>query len=317
METIQDQEKADSGQDLVDQYLGRWTDKDRRYQTIRAYRSDLRQFFGAQHVTPDVIRDQGPEDVRNWVSQWTNERTIRRKLASLHSFYEYCIQSRLLDHNPAGRWLVERPQLPDESAVIKGLNMQEYEHLIQLASSLPPNHLRDQALIKLGVSGALRAKELLGVKARDLKKIQGRDMLYLSEGKGSSGKAYVNVSEDAYATCQTYIDYYSLGKDEPLWRIVDPEQKKQGGRGFRTYLEPMTYWDVYKRIKEIVLLAGFDRSFAHPHVLRHTFGVIAADQDINPEKVRQHMRHKKIDTTMTYYKARDRFNSNIVADIFT
>ena len=310
---------AHSPIDWVDAFLGRWTDKAKHAETIRAYKADLQQLFGeGTFVDHTNIAEFNTLHIRNVLDGYTSARTIRRKLATYSAFFNFWMAQRpeIVLKNPASKYLVNRPGLPDDSHKIKGFIKQEYELLLNVASQGVTGK-RDRALIALGTSAALRGRsELAKLRVGNIMRMRSKPFVWLESGKGTSGNAHIPISEEAYDAVMSYQSSMKLPKGSLLWRSVDPERKGKNGKGKRDPEDVISDWEVYNTIKQLVLLAGFDPSFANSDVLRHTCGHMHAAIDVNPERCRVHMRHKKLQTTLIYYQLHQAFESSVIGQLF-
>ncbi len=134
--------------------------------TRRSYASDLRLFSSWCHeakLSPLTARRAHLELFGRWMEETGRMRsTVARRLSTLASFYRYCEEERLVDHNPAIN--VRRPKVDYESRTL-GLDRNELgAFLVQAGLGSP----RDHALASLLALNGLRISEALGAEIENL-----------------------------------------------------------------------------------------------------------------------------------------------------
>lgn len=139
--------------------------------TLVAYRQDfnrLREFLQAAKVEPKLEVLTGPLIWRYLV--WLREQgfkqwSIRRRISSLRSFLNYCIDEELLERHPMHR--VPTPKAPE--TVPDYLTLEEVRVILQAVDrSKSKFRIRDQALVRVLLFTGVRRAELLGMRWKDL-----------------------------------------------------------------------------------------------------------------------------------------------------
>lgn len=291
--------------------------------TQAAYNTDLRQFFrhaaGRGHVADKDVEAvyKVPECVPAWfaANEW-KPATKSRKIQAGLSFFEWYAYQRQVHGllNPFSRYNVRRPKHRSDNKP-KGFLRADYEKLLAYASR-GPFRLRDRALVLVGVSAALRRSELLSLTAEAVVMYAGKAYVRIGASKAGSGDAQIRISKDAYKAVQKYRQAFGLAGRGPLWVAMKDELLKRGGKSYHPEGTPINKESIRGIISRLIVGAGLDESFAHPHVLRHTFGHMAGEAGKPMEAVRQHMRHKSINTTQTYYRINSAMSSSLVDEVF-
>lgn len=305
--------------DVIDRFLSRYNER----HTRTAYETDVRQFFRLVTdsdwiVDGDVERAFAVPELagEHFQGRTWKPATTRRKIAALHTFFDWYAHQRRVHglNNPFHRMNVARPAL-NGSDEPKGFFKADYRKLLAFASA-GPHKLRNQALVSIGVSAALRKSELLSLIPEAVTMYAGKPYVKIGKSKAGSGNTSVRISAAAYEAVCKYREAYGLTGRRPLWAAMKEEMRRRGGNWAKpAYHEegtPLGVDQLQDLMRRLVLGAGLDQAFTNLHVLRHTFGHIAAEADENPKRVQKHMRHKKIETTMIYYRLYEAHASGLV-----
>ncbi|MGV9141382.1 MAG: tyrosine-type recombinase/integrase [Promethearchaeota archaeon] len=135
------------------------------------------------------------------------------------------------------------------------------------------NYLRDKAMIAVGYEGGFRIGELGSLRIGDITFIQGRD-------GGLRAKANIRGVEGAKTGGRSVLLIVS-----PLylkeWLDNHPNKDDLQAPVFcsfhtRRYGEPLTYQNLYRKIRDIAKKAGIKKK-VNPHMLRHTRATILAN----------------------------------------
>ena len=142
-------------------------------QTVRCYRTDLREFeeFLKTGLLPRPgasLTSLDHHAVREYLSflydRGVSRATVARKLASLRSFYRHLVRQGRMLGNPAA--LVATPKL--ERRLPRALSEHEVESLLDNAFGGTPRDLRDRAILELLYASGVRVAELVGADLGDM-----------------------------------------------------------------------------------------------------------------------------------------------------
>jgi site-specific recombinase XerD len=186
------------GDPLVDEYL-RFTAARVRSNTLTAQVFDLKVFFTVVAKEPQQV---GVDDVLGFIEQQRRPRrggnvvrivdgetglaaaTIKRRLATISSFFDYLLLRGECDRNPVPRSLNARHRGHRGSPLIRAPKkvprVLAPEEVVALTAAL--RTLRDQAMVSLMVHAGLRRCEVLGLRFRDVH--VGDRRVFIAEGKG-------------------------------------------------------------------------------------------------------------------------------------
>ena len=64
---------------------------------------------------------------------------------------------------------------------------------------------------------------------------------------------------------------------------------------------PISSVQVYRLFKDYAAKARFPIEYRHPHVFRHSIAVHMAEAGYDIYQAKEHLRHRKIDSTLVYY----------------
>jgi len=241
----------------------------------------LESFLSRQGKTP---LDAGGEDLLTYLvarSQSGLQRTtMARIVASLHSFYRFCLSEKLRSDDPSIQIRTPRQDrnLPDV------LDPESIEHVLEAIDISTPNGLRDRALFELIYSCGLRISEAAGLPFQQL---------YLEEkvlrvlGKRRKERL-VPFGEEALSWMMRY-----LTEARPLLEKHGKSDfvfLNQEGRG-------ISRKGIWKRFSQIRAKSGVK---AKVHTFRHSFAthLLAGGADLRT--VQELLGHTDIATTQIY-----------------
>jgi integrase/recombinase XerD len=241
----------------------------------------LENFLAHQGKTP---LDAGAEDLLAYLvarSQTGLQRTtMARIVASLHSFYRFCLSEKLRSDDPSIQIRTPRQDrnLPDV------LDPESIEHVLESIDITTPNGLRDRALFELIYSCGLRISEAAGLTFQQL---------YLEEkllrvfGKRRKERL-VPFGEEALSWMMRY-----LTEARPLLEKHGKSDfvfLNQEGRG-------ISRKGIWKRFSQIRAKSGVK---AKVHTFRHSFAthLLAGGADLRT--VQELLGHTDIATTQIY-----------------
>jgi integrase/recombinase XerC len=302
--------------------------------TILNYGKDLEQFVvylsppGARPpsltgVTHTIIR----EFVGHLHDSGLQKSSIARKLASLRSFFKYCVREGLLKENPAR--LVPTPKLPKRiPAVLSAEEMNGF--LNQLAEmgqtpsggqiwpkkqhrlpALPPAQRapktadeglflrRDRALLELLYAAGLRVSELTGLNLIDLEQ---KERVLRVRGKGNRERIvpYGTKAQEALEK------YWPLREQLLLQSSRVPGRHHPAPHTEAVFLNyagrRLTQRSIGRIVKKYVRLFNVNWDL-HPHSLRHAFATHLLADGADLRAIQELLGHQSLSTTQKYTHA--------------
>jgi integrase/recombinase XerC len=277
-------------------------------QTVRAYRTDLREFqaFLRDRLASGKGRAPAPERadplaIRAFLAhlhgRGVRRSTIARKLASLRSFYRYLVRLGRLDRSPAAQ--VSTPKI--ERRLPHPMPLNEVESLLDSAFGTGPRDARDRAILELLYATGIRVSELTGVDLGDLD-LGGRpgDGMLRVFGKGRKERM-VPVGTKAVAALRAYLRARGElaprgGAGSGRGPVADSDRdalflNARGGR--------LTDRSV-RRILNDRLRRAAVLTRVSPHTLRHSFATHMLDAGADLRSIQELLGHASLSTTQKY-----------------
>lgn len=245
--------------------------------TIRAYRTDLRQFveFLAATGVPDVAAVDA-RAVRAWLAhlhaRGLDPASTARKLAAVRSWLRFLARRGALPGNPARD--VRGPRLPRK--LVSFLPLDEVDALLDG----PGADARDRAVLELLYATGLRVSELAGLQLDDVDRAR---RMVQTVGKGGRPRLVPYGAEAARA-----LDAYLA------WRGEAPGPLFRNARG-----GPLSARSLRECVRRCARAAGLTRRVT-PHTLRHSFATHLLDAGADLRLIQDLLGHRRLSTTQRY-----------------
>jgi integrase/recombinase XerC len=296
--------------------------------TTLNYGKDLQQF--AAYLAPPeekipALAEISHQIIREYVghlhSQGLQKSSIARKLASLRSFFKYCVREGMLKENPAR--LVPTPKLPKRiPSVLSAEEMNGF--LNQLAAPEKPVDAkllpraagatrpakrsssddeglllkRDRALLELLYAAGLRVSELTGLNLVDMDR---REKMLRVRGKGNKERIvpYGGKAQEA-------LEAYWPVREQLLLQSGPGRRRRGPAHGEAIFLNyagrRLTQRSVGRIVKKYVRLANRNWDL-HPHSLRHAFATHLLADGADLRAIQELLGHQSLSTTQKYTHA--------------
>ena len=248
--------------------------------TLRAYRSDLKQFVAYLADQPVSLATVTVLQVRMFLAgrqRQNNGMSIARKLSALRTFYKFLERHGHIGKNPLAQMRTPRTQkhLP------RFLTIAEVERL--LASITSDNLLgrRDLAILELLYGCGLRVGELVALdiddvdKATSLLKIKGKRKKERMVPLGGSALQAVNI----------YLGERTSTLERALF--------------LNRFATRITARSVRRLLKKYAVRAGLPFQIS-PHTLRHSYATHLLDAGANLRAVQELLGHSSLSATQIY-----------------
>lgn len=269
-------------------------------QTRRAYENavkDFMRFTGIAH--PEEFRTV----TRAHVIAWRDElalrglggSTIRHRLASLASLFEYLCGRNAVTHNPVKG--VERPKAETGEGKTPALGDNQARQLLAAPLDDSKRSKRDRAILSTLLFHALRRDELCKLKVRDFRHTRkGVPHLKVS-GKGGKVR-YLPLHPGTQALIHDYLEAAGHGEDD-AGALFRPIRNNRTGE----LDQAITPDGIYKLVRAYSAALGFETG---AHALRATAATNALDHQADIAKVQEWLGHANIATTRIYDHRRTR-----------
>jgi integrase/recombinase XerC len=297
--------------------------------TVLNYGKDLEQFSAYLSPpgvsTPDVA-EITHQMIREYVGQLHSQKleksSIARKLASLRSFFKYCVRQGLLQENPAR--LVPTPKLPKRiPSVLSAEEMNGFLNQLALDPPAKPSvgsksntaepsrqHgrrspgeevlllRRDRALLELLYAAGLRVSELTGLNLTDMDR---REKMLRVRGKGNKERMvpYGGKAQEA-------LEAYWPVREQLLLQSNSGNRRRGPANCEAIFLNyagrRLTQRSVGRIVKKYVRLANINWDL-HPHSLRHAFATHLLADGADLRAIQELLGHQSLSTTQKYTHA--------------
>lgn len=253
--------------------------------TLRAYACDLRQYD-----TWIENRDYtSPESIRNYLSYLNREyapATVKRKLATLHTFMSFLQEKGLLADSPFKniRIKIKTPQrLPKiiPTQILKELFASLYD--TDLEKTNDSYVLRDRAIFELLIGTGIRVSELCALNTNDIA-LDGRTLRIL--GKGNKERTMQIENEMTLQALEHYIEH---AHPMPINNAIFLNSAN-------TRISTRTVREIINRR---IQKAGITQTIT-PHMFRHTFATMLLENDIDIRYIQKLLGHSSLRTTEIY-----------------
>jgi len=266
----------------------------------RAYEHAVKDFMLFTGINrPEEFRSVSRAHIIAWrdelASRGLGGATIRHRLASLASLFEYLCEKNAATHNPVKG--VQRPKAESGAGKTPALGDHQARKLLVAPEADTLKSKRDRAILSTLLFHALRREELCKLKVKDAQHARkGVPHLKVS-GKGGKTR-YLPLHPGTQALIHDYLDVAGHGTDEngALFRPV-----KNNTTG--TLDEAITPDGIYKLVRAYSAALGFEIG---AHALRATAATNSLDHEADIAKVQEWLGHANISTTRIYDHRRTR-----------
>ena len=268
--------------------------------TRRAYENAVRDFMRFAGIRrPEEFRAVTRAHIIAWrdalAQRGLGGSTIRHRLASLASLFEYLCDKNAVTHNPVKG--VERPKTESGEGKTPALGDHQARKLLEAPTDDTIKSKRDRAILSTLLFHALRREELCKLKVRDFRHARkGVPHLRVS-GKGGKTR-YLPLHPGTNGLINDYLDAAGHGADESgaLFRSI---RNNRTGRLERA----ITADGVYRLVRAYSAQLGFEIG---AHALRATAATNALDHQADIAKVQEWLGPANISTTRIYDHRRTR-----------
>lgn len=212
-----------------------------------------------------------------------SKSTTARKLATLRSFYKFCVRRNYLEANP----LLSIRMPKQDKRLPKFLTVEQVEKLLQTPDDGNLLGARDRAMLEVLYSTGIRVSELVDLNAED---VDFTAQLVRIRGKGKKQRA-TPIGPTALGTITRYLemrraDVRSASFDQQALFV-----NKHGQR--------LSTRSVRRKLDKYLAISGLDPSVS-PHTLRHSFATHMLDKGADLRSVQELLGHQSLSTTQIY-----------------
>ena len=269
--------------------------------TLRAYRSDLHQFFAFSKVRfgrPVTTDDFDHRLVRSFLSSLYDNGHSRassaRKLATVRSFARYLRNEGCLENELGG--LVSTPKLARKMPI--HLDQDEISELLESPDLETSLGRRDRAILELFYASGLRLSELVSLNVDD---VNLRGQLVRVLGKGGKERV-VPFNQSAAAAINAYLDDHRV--------LVNSNNQTSGQRRTQSAVVSVPLFVNYRggrlssrsvdRLVRKYVTQSSARLGVSPHALRHSFATHLLERGADLRAIQELLGHARVSTTQRY-----------------
>jgi len=280
--------------------------------TARAYQKDVEEFMAS---VKSLTLKEAMAYFQQLQSEGYSASTIDRKKAALSKFFQFLYENGQTSSNPfiteTFKLMMKKVRQDADRSEANLSNKPEAHHLkwdeVERMLSLCGSSLeglRNRSIILLGVYEGLRRSEMVNLKWSDIREeVNGRSLL-IRAAKGGTDR--VDLHNRVYETLEDLQKAYQNAGIESEHILVSLSNRSHGCQ--------LTEVSLNRIVKMLAKTAGLKKSDEiTAHDLRHTCAVQLLLHGASIERVSSHLRHKNIQTTMTYLKTLEIHENSAVA----
>ena len=254
--------------------------------TVASYMRDIRQFSAYLSEVEELPAESCDRDcicryVQHLTNQGKSPATISRTIASLKSFYRFCVDSGLLAENPVHNI----PQPKAEKKLPQILTGREVELLLEQPKCVDVKGYRDKAMLELLYATGMRVSEMIALNVSDVSlvgsfvKCENNDKFRIIPIYPAAVKAL-----SAYLT-DIRPKMVSDSSETALFVNLSGERMTRQG-----------FWKIIKHYQET---AQIDKDIT-PHTLRHSFAAHLLENGADLHSLQEMLGHSDISSTQIY-----------------
>ena len=267
--------------------------------TLEAYKRDVQEFIafeGCRGMT-DLLDTSSTEIVaflHNLKINGKSAATVNRKLASVRAFFNFLINSGLIQNNPTVD--IKSPKI--ERRELEYLTIEEVDKLLSVPDD-SVRGVRDRAILEVLYATGIRVSELIDA---DLEDINMRMGFITCEGEQSKARI-VPLGRPARAALEEYI--YEARRSF----VKDNTEEKALFVNY--YGSRLTRQGLWKVLKEYGEKAGIKKRLT-PNIMRNSFAVHMLQNGADLKSLQELMGHEDITATQAYLSV----TKNRIKDVY-
>lgn len=254
--------------------------------TVASYMRDIRQFHSYVEGMEDVSlagcdRECICRYTQYLIHNGKSASTIARCVASLKSFYSFCVNENMVEENP----VVDIPQQKAEKKLPQILTGREVELLLDQPKCVDMKGYRDKAMLEALYATGMRVSEMIALNVADIS-IAGS--FIKCEGNGKF--RIIPLYPAAVRSLATYLNdirpkLVSSQEEQALFLNMNGERMTRQG-----------FWKIIKHYQQT---AEISKDIT-PHTLRHSFAAHLLENGADLHSLQEMLGHSDISSTQIY-----------------
>ncbi len=233
------------------------------------------------------LRDATSDRIKEYLAllgtQSYSKSTVARKLATLRSFYKFCLRRSYVKVHPLAT--IRTPK--QEKRLPKFLELSDINRLLSTPDINTLLGARDRAMLEVLFSTGVRVSELVDLNFADVNFEGGTIRV---RGKGKKQRT-APIGPTAIASIRRYLE---LRRADVRSAGFDPEALFVNKHGQR-----LSTRSVRRKLDKYLAESGLDPSIS-PHTLRHSFATHMLNNGADLRSVQELLGHQSLSTTQVY-----------------
>lgn len=283
--------------------------------TLKAYGLDLKGFIEFLSGLPFPVEDstgvsrQTLEEYVCYLNKNFAAKTVRRRIASVRSFYNYLEYEEIIENNPFDKFHLN---VKEPFRVPKTMSLEEIGQVLASAYGASPTlfpvlpklesrnrpaeniivnpnseefiWVRDVAVLELLFAGGLRVSELCKLEFGDI----SADHLTLRiNGKGNKERTVYLENIEVMKALNRYLLFREAVEVNNPYIFISKFRK------------PLSTQAVRNLVDKYTKLAGIEKKIT-PHIFRHSFASLLLEEGVDIKYIQDFLGHSSISTTQIY-----------------
>ena len=276
--------------------------KELDWNTLKAYRIDLRQFF--EYTMEDCPGKEKIEDYITELHKKFKQKTIKRKIASIKAYYNFLEEREIISDNPFRKIKVGfkesiiLPRIIPREEIEQLLNFM-YTQENKSNAKVHKFWLRDIAVIETLFATGARVYEISNIREDSVNLNTGLIRLM---GKGGKERYIQVASSEILVLLKNYYKENAKEIKQSGFFFVN-------NRGCR-----YTEQSIRLMLKKYTKSAGIERNIT-PHMFRHSFATYLIEEGVDISCVQQILGHSSIKTTQIYIHVAAKKQAEILREL--
>ena len=212
-----------------------------------------------------------------------SKSTTARKLATLRSFYKFCMRRGYVNESPVAT--IRTPKL--DKRLPKFLTVEQIQKLLDTPDVDTLLGARDRAMLETVYSTGIRVSELVDLNMEDVD-FEGECLRVRGKGKR---ERVAPIAPTALQAIRRYLDMRNADSRSQSFDQQALYVNKHGQR--------LSTRSVRRKLDKYLLEAGLDPTIS-PHTLRHSFATHMLNNGADLRSVQQLLGHQSLSTTQIY-----------------